>query len=273
MPCVARLPPAPICVTTRPHDVERLAPVLLAAARLSNERRIAMNRTRQRGTSCAPASTSSAIPSRAASSRSRRSSEPSSSRSSARAASSTRSRSRCSPIDIPPPPPPPGIRGILRARAGNALINSIRDIDLATQLDHERFLVLLPYTDLKGAAHVGRRIIAAVSAERSGRLGRPHVRGARRRRGRGSQEGRRAVVREADEGCISRARAGPPRRRRARGAAVIAYVIGWPIEHSRSPAMLNAAFAHLGIAATMEKRAVAPEDLARVPAHRCRRSA
>ena len=48
------------------------------------------------------------------------------------------------------PPPPPGIRGILRARAGNALINAIRDIDIATQLDHERFLVLLPYTDLKG---------------------------------------------------------------------------------------------------------------------------
>ncbi|MBV8761800.1 MAG: shikimate dehydrogenase [Deltaproteobacteria bacterium] len=41
-----------------------------------------------------------------------------------------------------------------------------------------------------------------------------------------------------------------------------AYVIGWPIEHSRSPAMLNAAFAHLGIAATMERRAVAPDDLA-----------
>jgi shikimate dehydrogenase len=44
---------------------------------------------------------------------------------------------------------------------------------------------------------------------------------------------------------------------------VIAYVIGWPIEHSRSPAMLNAAFAKLGIDATMEKRAVAPDDLAR----------
>lgn len=44
---------------------------------------------------------------------------------------------------------------------------------------------------------------------------------------------------------------------------MIAYVIGWPIEHSRSPAMLNAGFAALGIAATMEKRAVAPADLAR----------
>ncbi|HSN30995.1 MAG TPA: shikimate dehydrogenase [Kofleriaceae bacterium] len=44
---------------------------------------------------------------------------------------------------------------------------------------------------------------------------------------------------------------------------MIAYVIGWPIEHSRSPAMLNAAFAKLGLDATMEKRAVAPADLPR----------
>jgi hypothetical protein len=58
---------------------------------------------------------------------------------------------------------PPGILGILRARAGNALIHTIRDIDLATQLDHERFLVLLPYTDLTGAAGLVRRVIAAVA--------------------------------------------------------------------------------------------------------------
>ena len=51
----------------------------------------------------------------------------------------------------------------MRARAGNALIHTIRDIDLATQLDHERFLVLLPYTDLTGAAKLGRRVIAAVA--------------------------------------------------------------------------------------------------------------
>jgi DNA-binding NarL/FixJ family response regulator len=66
-------------------------------------------------------------------------------------------------VEIAPPPPPPGIRGILRARAGNALIHTIRDIDLATQLDHERFLVLLPYTDLAGATGLGRRVIAAVA--------------------------------------------------------------------------------------------------------------
>jgi len=61
-------------------------------------------------------------------------------------------------------PPPPGVQGILRARAGNALIHSIRDIDLATELDQERFLVLLPYTTLAGAAEVARRILNAVTS-------------------------------------------------------------------------------------------------------------
>jgi len=58
--------------------------------------------------------------------------------------------------------PPPGMLGIVRARAGNALIQSIRDIDLATD-DQERFLVLLPYTTLAGAAEVARRILNAVT--------------------------------------------------------------------------------------------------------------
>jgi len=85
-------------------------------------------------------------------------------------------------VDIPPPPPPAGIRGILRARAGNALIHTIRDIDIATQLDHERFLVLLPYTDLKGAAGLGRRVVAAVAegdpVVSAGRSFKPRVVGA-----------------------------------------------------------------------------------------------
>jgi Diguanylate cyclase, GGDEF domain len=85
-------------------------------------------------------------------------------------------------IEVTPPPPPAGIRGILRARAGNALIHTIRDIDIATQLDHERFLVLLPYTDLAGAANLGRRVIAAVAEGEpvisSGRSFPPRVVGA-----------------------------------------------------------------------------------------------
>jgi hypothetical protein len=68
------------------------------------------------------------------------------------------------------------VRGILRARAGNALIHTIRDIDLATTLPldlsraydsapttDERFLVLLPYTELAGAALLARRVIGAVA--------------------------------------------------------------------------------------------------------------
>jgi PleD family two-component response regulator len=66
-------------------------------------------------------------------------------------------------VEIPAPAPPPFILGILRARAGNALINSIRDIDSATRLDDERFLVLSPYTDLSGATNLARRIVAAVA--------------------------------------------------------------------------------------------------------------
>jgi shikimate dehydrogenase len=41
----------------------------------------------------------------------------------------------------------------------------------------------------------------------------------------------------------------------------IAAVIGWPIEHSRSPAMMNAAFAATGIDATMIAMGVPPEKL------------
>ena len=67
-------------------------------------------------------------------------------------------------VDIPPPPPPPGVRGILRARAGNALVNAIRDIDLATELEQDRFLVMLPHTDRLAGAELARRIISAVAA-------------------------------------------------------------------------------------------------------------
>jgi PleD family two-component response regulator len=56
------------------------------------------------------------------------------------------------------------VRGILRARAGNALVNAIRDIDLATELEQDRFLVMLPHTDRLAGAELARRIISAVAA-------------------------------------------------------------------------------------------------------------
>ncbi|HEX3758991.1 MAG TPA: hypothetical protein VHW23_09810 [Kofleriaceae bacterium] len=67
-------------------------------------------------------------------------------------------------VDVAPPPPPPGLRGILRARAGNALVHALRDNDIATELDNDRFLVVMPYTERTAAAEHARRIVSAVSA-------------------------------------------------------------------------------------------------------------
>lgn len=50
------------------------------------------------------------------------------------------------------------------------------------------------------------------------------------------------------------------------GATRIAAVIGWPVEHSRSPQMLNAAFATTGVDAVMIPIGAPPEQLAQVVA-------
>lgn len=50
------------------------------------------------------------------------------------------------------------------------------------------------------------------------------------------------------------------------GRTRIAAVLGWPVEHSRSPQMLNAAFATSGIDAVLVPIGVAPEHLATVVA-------
>ncbi|MDB4953279.1 MAG: diguanylate cyclase [Myxococcales bacterium] len=149
--------------TTKPHDVDRVAPILLAAARLFHERNLALNVRGSEQVLRARLDEIADTETRGLESfemfqrvlereikRARRYEYP--------------LAVALFAVEIPPPPPPPGIRGILRARAGNALINTIRDIDLATQLDHERFLVLLPYTDLSGAALLARRVIASVAS-------------------------------------------------------------------------------------------------------------
>ena len=148
-------------VTLRPHDAGKLAPIVLAAARIQHERAAVMSARgseqvlRARLDEIADGDPRGLQPMEVFQRvleleirRARRYEYPLS--------------VALFAVEIAPPPPPPGIRGILRARAGNALIHTIRDIDLATQLDHERFLVLLPYTDLGGAAGLGRRVIAAV---------------------------------------------------------------------------------------------------------------
>jgi hypothetical protein len=149
--------------TTRPHDAERLGPILLAAGRLHAERGAALSARgseqvlRAKLEEISDSDGSGLQPFEVFQ----------------RVLELEIKRARryeyalavaLFAVEIAPPPPPAGIRGILRARAGNALIQSIRDIDLATQLDHERFLVLLPYTDLSGAANLSRRVIAAVAS-------------------------------------------------------------------------------------------------------------
>jgi hypothetical protein len=169
--------------TARPHDLERLAPILLAAARLQLERRIARAARGARSEDEARSFLALDAFQRMVD------------------LELTRARRYDYPlavalfaVDVDQPSPPPGIRGILRARAGNALVSTLRDIDLATQVEpsgtgpgsvqpgNERFLVLLPYTDLKGAAGVARRVIAAVTAldpvSAAGRAFAPRIVGA-----------------------------------------------------------------------------------------------
>jgi hypothetical protein len=167
--------------TARPHEADRVAPLLLAAARLFHERQVAQTAKgaelvlRAKLDEIADPEPRGLQPFEVFQrvlelefKRARRFEYPLS--------------VALFAIEVTPPPPPAGIRGILRARAGNALIHTIRDIDIATQLDHERFLVLLPYTELAGAANLGRRVIAAVAEGEpvisSGRSFPPRVVGA-----------------------------------------------------------------------------------------------
>jgi hypothetical protein len=142
-------------VTARPHDVERFAPLLLAAGRIEAERR-SVDQLRAKLDELSDAEprglqTLDIF-------------ERNIDREIKRAKKFDYPLSVLMfSVEIPAPAPPPFILGILRARAGNALINSIRDIDSATRLDDERFLVLSPYTDLSGATNLARRIVAAVA--------------------------------------------------------------------------------------------------------------
>jgi GGDEF domain-containing protein len=154
--------------TVRPHHVERLAPILLAAARLAQRfelhRQLAAPADALQG-----ALEELADPEPAAL-------QPFELFQRAVELEIERSRRNAYPltiamfgVDIGPlaqssPGVPPGVRGILRARAGNALVHAIREVDLATEIDQDRFLVLLPHTDRRAGAEIARRIISAVAA-------------------------------------------------------------------------------------------------------------
>lgn len=51
----------------------------------------------------------------------------------------------------------------LRAQAMTALAATVRDIDLPVEIGGDRVLILLPYTDAVGAASVARRAVAAIA--------------------------------------------------------------------------------------------------------------
>ncbi len=130
-------------VTIRPHDIGTIAPVMLAANRLTIERKLAAD-PEPRGLVSYEAFQrilELAI---------------------------VRAQKLEYPLSVAlfsidfATPPPAGIAGIVRARAGNAVIHSIRDIDVATQLEGDRFLVVLPYTDLKRAASLAQKVVASV---------------------------------------------------------------------------------------------------------------
>jgi AmiR/NasT family two-component response regulator len=152
--------------TVRPHDVERLAPILLAAARLVEHRRHAAGRRRALSGDAALQGVLDEL-----SDPEPRGFVPFDVFQKVSAGELERAERYAYPlavamfsVETPPPPPPPGLRGILRARAGNALVHAVRDIDVATELDHDRFLVLMPYTERLLGAEVARRIISAVAA-------------------------------------------------------------------------------------------------------------
>lgn len=62
------------------------------------------------------------------------------------------------------PEPPETLVSKLRTRVAAVITACIRDIDLPVDYADDRFLVFLPYTDLAGAEHVGKRVAKAVKS-------------------------------------------------------------------------------------------------------------
>ncbi len=158
-------------VTLRPHDAEHLGPVLMAAAALAAERtRLltiqgteALLRARLAGANVAATATGFQTV-----------------ETFRRILELELKRSRrygyalsvCQlALELGDVPPPPALAHQLRIRTEAAIAGAIRDIDFPVEIADDRFLVLLPYTDARGAVFVGRRVIAAVRASEPVRHG------------------------------------------------------------------------------------------------------
>lgn len=170
----------------RPHDVERVAPVLLGAARLREHRRLSAALAVGTGVVDDALSVLDDLDDDDAASNGLQSLEAFATAVDRELARATRFGYPLSlamfGLDVPPPPPPSFLRGLLRARTGNAVVHAVRDVDLVTELEHDRFLVLMPYTDRIAAAEVARRVISAVASAdpvtAAGRTFPPRVTGA-----------------------------------------------------------------------------------------------
>lgn len=148
-------------IALRPHELERLGPVLVAAAQLAAERNELLTvrgteaRMRDRLDRFGQADTVTGFQQleffqrvlELEIKRARRYGYP---------------LSVCLLRQVDPAKVPAAVKRDLRSRAAAAVASAIRDIDMPVELAPDRFLVLLPYTDADNAALVAQRIVAAV---------------------------------------------------------------------------------------------------------------
>ncbi|MEZ4365378.1 MAG: diguanylate cyclase [Kofleriaceae bacterium] len=149
-----------------------------------------------------------------------------------------------------------GVQRILRVRASAALTGAIRDIDLACELDDGRYFVLLPYTDRKAAGQVAHRIIRSIAALPAvTSAGHSHRAEARAGVAAGHPDGGSfaRLMKDATAALAEAHREGADLVVLVilRGTTVVTAVLGDPIAHSRSPAIIGAAFAAAGLDGVM----------------------
>ena len=151
-------------VAPRPHEVERLGPVLFAAAKLADERRRALAsrgnelRLRERLDRVAQVDPATGL-------------QPMEFFQRALELELKRARRYGYALSVCMVrlTPSADASADLRAQALAALAATVRDIDLPVEIGGERVLILLPYTDAVGAASVARRGVAAIAAVGHGR--------------------------------------------------------------------------------------------------------
>ncbi|HVK76661.1 MAG TPA: GGDEF domain-containing protein [Kofleriaceae bacterium] len=149
-------------VALRPHEPERLGPVLFAAAKLAAERQELLTlrgnevRLRERLSRYGRADTATGFQQFEFFQRVLELEIK-------RARRHGYALSVCLLRHVEPPRLAATVQRDLRVRAATAVASAIRDIDMPVEIAGDRFLLLLPYTDPEAAAQVAQRIVAAVA--------------------------------------------------------------------------------------------------------------